>query len=385
MFSATVRKIFGALAFKVALAFFGVLFAFVLGPGLLSIDVSRAMDDDDDNDDNDFKGPKFCSQTAQAAFRACRNEVRDDFWIAIGNCINVSDGDARRECKDEAQVEKRDGLELCKEQYDARLEVCELVGETRYDPDFDPDNFLPGPVGNRYFPLGVGNQWVYEGTFEDEDGEEITETITVKVLRATKLIEGVTCIVVNDVVEADGELIEDTDDWYAQHKKTNDIWYCGEIARNFETFEGDKPALPELVDIDGSWKAGRDGAKPGILVKAKPKPGDAYRQEQALGEAEDVAQVLSNDYVFGGDTEDPDSLDYRVPGDLAIKLCGESKESKESKPCVVTRDLTALEPGVEERKYYAPGIGVFLEVNRETGETVELVSCNFEPCKSILP
>ena len=74
------------------------------------------------------------------------------------------------------------------------------------------------------------------------------------------MIDGVTCHVVNDVVEEDGEVIENTDDWYAQHVN-GDIWYCGEIARDFETFEGDDPDDPELVEIEGSFKTGRDGDK----------------------------------------------------------------------------------------------------------------------------
>ena len=97
---------------------------------------------------------------------------------------------------------------------------------------------------------------------------------------------------VNDVVEEDDDAIEDTDDWYAQDMDGN-VWYCGEIAKNFETFEGDDPEDPELVDIEGSWKAGRDYAKPGILMLAAPMVGDVYRQEVSWGDAEDVAEVIS--------------------------------------------------------------------------------------------
>ncbi len=41
--------------------------------------------------------------------------------------------------------------------------------------------------------------------------------------------------------------------------------------------------------------------------------------------------------------------------------------------CLVTRDFTPLEPGVDEYKYYAPGIGPILEVDQETGARLELV------------
>ncbi len=49
------------------------------------------------------------------------------------------------------------------------------------------------------------------------------------------------CTVVNDLVEewkmmtwSDWFTIEDTDDWYIQHKSTGDVLYMGEIARDYE-------------------------------------------------------------------------------------------------------------------------------------------------------
>jgi hypothetical protein len=38
----------------------------------------------------------------------------------------------------------------------------------------------------------------------------------------------------------------------------------------------------------------------------------------------------------------------------------------------VTRDFTAIEPGINESKYYAPGVGLILEVDME-GNRVQLV------------
>jgi len=53
-------------------------------------------------------------------------------------------------------------------------------------------------------------------------------------------------VVVRDVAMDEGEVVEITDDWYAQDLDGN-VWYCGEIAQNFELFEGDEPEVPELV------------------------------------------------------------------------------------------------------------------------------------------
>ena len=191
---------------------------------------------------------------------------------------------------------------------------------------------------NPWFALVPGKLWVYEG-----DGE----TIEVEVTGDTKLIDGFTCIVVIDTATEDGVVVEKTNDWCAQDVAGN-VWECGEIARNFEIFEGDDPATPDLVDIDGSWKAGRDGSEPGILLPFDPQVGDVFRQEVAYGEAEDAVEILSI------------TADEAAPGG---SCAGD---------CLMTADFTPLEPGVEENKYYVPGIGLIVEINPDTGERVEL-------------
>ena len=45
--------------------------------------------------------------------------------------------------------------------------------------------------------------------------------------------------------------------------------------------------------------------------------------------------------------------------------------------CVVTKNYSLLKPGLFARKYYARGVGTILEVEN-TGEVVQLVSCNFD-------
>jgi hypothetical protein len=130
------------------------------------------------------------------------------------------------------------------------------------------------------------------------------------------------------------------------------VWYCGEIAQQQETFDGDVPPQPELVDIEGSWKTGRDGAKPGIQMLAHPAVGRTYRQELLWVDAEDVATVLSvnaNESVSGG----------------AFRC---------NSACLETRDFAAIEPDADEHKFYAPDVGLMLEVDLTNGARNELVS-----------
>lgn len=323
---------------------------------VLSLISAPALASKDGHDDDEHEKNAFCTRTARTLQTACGFDVKDDFWLSRANCINVSDGEARRECHKEAKTARKEAREECHEQFEARLELCEAVGESRYDPDFSPERFVdPRQIGitvaeNPFFPLIEGNQWVYKSTFTDEDGTKVSETITVVVTDKTKLIEGVTCRVVNDLVlvdDGDGPVpLEDTNDWYAQDVDGN-VWYCGEEVRDFETFDGDEPMEPELVSIDGSFKVGRDYARPGIIMLMAPQVGDVYRQEAAFGDAEDFAEVTNL------------NASESVP---AASCNGD---------CLVTREGNLLDPGVFADKYYAPGIGTILEV--EDGIRVELI------------
>jgi len=199
-----------------------------------------------------------------------------------------------------------------------------------YDPIIDPDNFVD-TIDNPYLPFAVGNKWVFEA--ETEDG---TERIEVEVTGETKTVMDITCTVVRDTVTLEGELIEDTYDWYAQDVDGN-VWYMGEDSREYE--DG------EVVSTAGSWEGGVDGARPGIIMMAKPLAGFSYRQEYYKGEAEDMAEVVHLDEKV--------TIDYGSFDEV-----------------VVTYEWTPLEPGVVAYKYYAPGVGVFQEI--EGDEVVEL-------------
>jgi len=296
-----------------------------------------------------------CSAAANASNLACDFAAKDDLFAARAICMDSPDQDLSA-CFEDATQEFEDVLDECSEIFEAQLEVCEITEDAAHVPEFGgdfADNFVdPLQIGvsvapNPWFPLIQGNEWVYEGSFE-EDGEVVTETITVTVLNETKFVDGITCLVVRDVVEVDEELIEDTDDWFAQDLDGN-VWYCGEEVKDYETFEGDEPPLPELVSDDGSFKAGRDGDKGGILLPQSPEVGTIFRQELSVGNAEDVIEVLA------------------VDGDETAIAASCNTE------CLVTRDFSPLDPEANENKYYAPGIGLILEIELNSGDRVELI------------
>jgi hypothetical protein len=190
-----------------------------------------------------------------------------------------------------------------------------------YDPQIDPSDFVEG-IDNPYMPFEPGTTLVYEGVSEDEK-----ETVTVSVTGKTKEILGITATVVRDVVTVDGQIAEKTFDWYAQDRYGN-VWYLGEDSWEYE--DG-KP-----VSSAGSWEAGVDGAKPGIVMLADPQVGDRYRQEYYKGEAEDFGKILKLD--------------------AAVEVPEGSFDD-----VLVTKDWTPLEPNVLENKYYARGVGVVFE------------------------
>ena len=217
-----------------------------------------------------------------------------------------------------------------------------------YNPVIDTANFPSTPlVDNQYFPLVPGTTFYYTNTITE--GTTITtQDIQVAVTSDTKIILGVTCVVVRDVVYEGGttNILEDTFDWYAQDKDGN-VWYFGEDTTAFES--GQPPSK------EGSWEAGVNGAKPGIVMWADPPAhiNVPYRQECLSEVAEDKAEVLS---VTASAT---------VPYNSGTTFTN----------CVQTKDYSDIEPEVIENKYFAPGIGQVLTVTVQGGnEREELVA-----------
>jgi hypothetical protein len=205
--------------------------------------------------------------------------------------------------------------------------------------DLNPADFSLD-IDNPYWPMRPGSKWVYRET----DTKGTKERVVVEVTDRTKMVaNGIEARVVRDSVRENGVPVEITDDWYAQDKAGN-IWYLGEDTASYEN--------GKVVNHEGSFEAGVDGAQAGIAMPADPKPGMTYRQEYRKGVAEDSGAVVT------------------VGQERVEVPFGFFKRN-----VLMTRDLAALEPKVEELKFYAPDVGPILSVHTDgDGGRAELVS-----------
>jgi hypothetical protein len=197
----------------------------------------------------------------------------------------------------------------------------------------DPADFSTR-IDNPYWPMRQGSRWVYRETGSEGTRQRVVVTVT----RTTKLIaNGVRARVVHDVVTEKGVPVEVTDDYYAQDRAGN-IWYLGEATTEYEN------GMP--TSTEGSFEAGVDGARAGIIMPAKPRVGLAYREELYRGHAEDKARIVS----LREQAEVPFGHFTRV---------------------LMTRNTNPLEPKSVEFKLYARGVGPVLAIGVSGGSDRE--------------
>lgn len=223
------------------------------------------------------------------------------------------------------------------------------VAGAPYVVAIDPAAFSTN-ITNPYFPLDVGTTWTFRGA-----GERVVVSVTDR----TRVIAGVTTVVVHDQAFEGADLVEDTEDFYAQDSAGN-VWYFGEV-----TGECDRR---KVTSREGSWEAGVDGALPGVVMLADPRIGDTYRQEYLAGEAEDQATVFLLNAAVDGPTGSYQDV-------------------------LVTEDITPLEPDLLEHKSYARDVGVIQEesfkadpgivslIKIETGVPTPSQTGTFRPCR----
>ena len=192
-------------------------------------------------------------------------------------------------------------------------------------------------VDNAWFPLKPGSVYRYRG---EKDGKPSRETLTVT--RRTAVVDGAPCVVVDDRLWVQGYLEERTTDWYSQDAAGN-VWYFGETTAELNR-QG------HVTSTSGTWRSGRDGARAGIFMFAKPQVGRGAQQEFYKGEAEDHFRIVSLRAAV------------HVPWGR-------------SSAALLTKEWTPLEPGVLDHKFYVRGVGTVLEQTVKGGnERNELIS-----------
>ena len=207
-----------------------------------------------------------------------------------------------------------------------------------YQRDFGIAQCSPGPTGrNTYFILEPGYQVVLEG-----GGARLQITV----LDETRTIEGIVTRVVEEREWDNGQLSEVARNYFAICAQSKDVYYFGE---DVDFYKNGK-----VTGHAGTWPAGKDGAKAGLMMPSAPRAGMKYFQEIAPGVAMDRAEIVNLDETC------------ETPAGTFAK-------------CLKTRELSSLDFWsslkfwATEDKFYAPGIGLILEVDPD-GNRVELVS-----------
>jgi len=182
---------------------------------------------------------------------------------------------------------------------------------------FDVSSSELGPTGrNDFFILEPGHTSTYESG---------SERLVISVLADTRQVDGVTTRVVEERETKGGRLIEVSRNYFAISAKTRDVFYFGE--------EVDIYRDGKVVDHEGAWRSGENGARFGLMMPAEPKLSQRYYQEMAPKIAMDRAAIVGLRAVV------------KTPA-------GEFKD------CVRVEETTPLEPGAREYKYYARGVGL---------------------------
>jgi hypothetical protein len=196
---------------------------------------------------------------------------------------------------------------------------------------------------NEYFAATLGMMYLYERELEDGSRARVTLAPTSE----TRVVMGVECAVFTGYVYMDDPAVRshtDTVAWFAQDAGGN-VWCFGE---EITRYEGE-----EAVDA-GSWEAGVNGAVPAIVMKGEPQPGDSYHQGYVDGRVEIMAEVLD----VNSTVEIPYGSFEQV-----VKI----------------KEWTPSKPGATKVKYYAPGVGLVLVEQGESGSVIDRLVGLYSP------
>ena len=184
-------------------------------------------------------------------------------------------------------------------------------------------------ITNRWLPISKFHKTILRGV----DGDQhlhIARTLQKRTKRFTYRGKSVKAAVVKDVVRNTRQhrKIERTFDYFAQDK-AGTVYYLGEDVNEYP--------LHGPVSHEGQWRLGRDTKRPGILMPAHPRVGDAFKSEAVPGVTHEIDTVVKR------------GLDRHAGG-------------RDYSHVMRIREDAGPPPEVEF-KTYAPGVGVITEAN----------------------
>jgi hypothetical protein len=192
--------------------------------------------------------------------------------------------------------------------------------------------------GNAFLKLTAGRQLYYSNVrcVDAGDCDELEE-LWITMLPETRLIQffdhgkqlSARTRVMQEFETVDGEVEEISRNYVASCDPMRDVYYFGE-----DVTDGDGNPEPD------SWLAGRDGARPGILMPDQAfLLGSRYFQELAVN-----AQDRAEHTALG--------LEIEVPAGVF-------------RNCVEVTETSPLEPGHVSIKFYCPNIGMVIDGDLE--------------------
>src|SRR5688500_15494198 len=140
----------------------------------------------------------------------------------------------------------------------------------REDVPIAPVDELSATVDHPLVPLAAVARKVFAGTEVDEGGHRIEMRIEETVLTRQVRVAGieVTVVAVDDY--HDGAIHDQTTEYFAAGADGT-VYYVGERV--------DEYASGKIVNHNGAWLTGKDGAEPGVFMPADPHIGETFVRE----------------------------------------------------------------------------------------------------------
>jgi uncharacterized membrane protein YkoI len=243
--------------------------------------------------------------------------------VEVDGVLGKPHANERREVdnEDEGAEDERDEHEAAEERHERGDHGMHRQGQREFTESFNVESREFASVGrNPFFILEPGYQLVLEG---QEGQHKIMLTVTV--LDETHKVGNVETRVVEERETVDGALMEVSRNYFAVCTRTNDVFYFGETTDEYR--DG------KIVGHEGAWEAGRDGARPGLMMPGTPLLGARFYQEVAPKVAMDRAEIVELNTSF-------------------------NTPAGSFSHCLKVLETTPLERGAREYKLYAPGVGL---------------------------